>query len=104
MTGLLEITNDVFDIADELKKIDSDYRVYYNKIKHRFEIHHLRYKPTLQLVVPYDTLDYRTVDFVQMTRVDRTAEPLDIDELNRIAEEKAVRKIKEDTLYMLKQL
>jgi len=101
---LILIENDVFDIARELKVIDEGYRVYFNRTKDRFEIHHIECYPTLQLVVPYDTLDYRTVVFVRKTRVGRTVDPLDIDEYNRILEEKKTKKIKEDAVYAAKQI
>ena len=101
--GLVPIENDVFDVAWELKKIDDGYRICFNKQKNRFEIHHVDCHPTLQLVVPYESLDYRTVLFVQKTRVGRELNPTDVDEWNRQLEEKKVKKIKEDAEYMLKQ-
>ena len=101
---LVMIENDVFDIAEELKKIDEGYRVFFNKCKNRFEVHHLDCFPTLQLVLPYESLDYRTVYLVNQTRVGRSLNPIDIDKENQELEEKKLKKIKDDAAYAAKQI
>ena len=102
--GLVLIENDVFDIAREIRRIDDDYRIFYNTVKRRFEVHHTKCNPTLQLVVPYNGLDYRTVVFVQKTRVGRSVNEPDIDGYNEAIEKKAIDKIREDTAYAVKQI
>ena len=78
------ITNDVFDIAKRIKEIDEDYFVVYDKRLCRFEVHNKRQRPdTLCLVLPYDTLDCRTIDKVVTTRIEYIAKQLaEIDAYN----------------------
>ena len=68
MDVLVEIRGDVFDIADRLKEIDGDYYPVYNLTKKRFEIHHRGRRKSLQLVLPYDSLDVRAIKRVKETR------------------------------------
>lgn len=88
MSELIEIRNDLFDIADRLKSINSGYKVFYNKEKDRFEVHNTNCHPvSLAFVVPYDELDSRTVDYALFTRV-QNADALfkEVEENNRLAE------------------
>lgn len=71
MDALTKITRDVYDIADRLKEIDPAYEVYRNLSKHRFEIHA---HGALQIAVPYDKLDARTLSLVRETRVENADE------------------------------
>lgn len=68
MDVLVEIRGDVFDIADRLREIDGDYYPVYNLTKRRFEIHHRGRSKSLQLVLPYDSLDARAIKRVKETR------------------------------------
>ena len=68
MDTRIEIRQDVFDIADRLKEIDGDYFPVYNLTKRRFEIHHRGRRDTLQLVLPYPSLDIRARQRVRETR------------------------------------
>ena len=36
---LIEIKSDVFDIADRIREVDEYYRLYYDPIHHRYEVH-----------------------------------------------------------------
>ena len=36
---LVEIKGDVHDIADRIKEVDAEYRLYYDPAAHRFEVH-----------------------------------------------------------------
>ena len=36
---LIEIKSDVHDIADRIKEVDGEYRLYYDPVLHRFEVH-----------------------------------------------------------------
>ena len=68
MDTRIEIREDVFDIAHRLKEIDGDYFPVYNLTKKRFEIHHRGRRDTLQLVLPYESLDARAIQRVKETR------------------------------------
>lgn len=83
MNAYVEITNDVLDIVWEIKKIDNDYSIRYNKSAHRYELHHTACKPTMQLVIPYSSLDMRTVYLVRKTLLRNALDELmDIDNYN----------------------
>ncbi|MBO4554966.1 MAG: hypothetical protein J5713_04215 [Clostridia bacterium] len=67
MAYLEKIENDLFDIADRLKEIDDRYVLYFNKTLWRFEIHA---NGVLQLAVPFDRLDARTLFYARETRLE----------------------------------
>lgn len=71
MTGRV-IDDDLFGVARRLKGIDDGYFVFLNYKTGKFEIHNRRDSPsTLCLVLPYETLDERTVNKVLYTRAER---------------------------------
>lgn len=67
MRGLVRITADLFDIADRLRGIDERYELYYNKLRSRFEIYA---DGALQIAVPFERLDARTLRLARETRVE----------------------------------
>jgi len=72
---MLEIFEDLFDIVKKIKSIDSNYRVFRNLKKHRYEIYYLcGLNLNLELVVPYNTLDYRTINKLNETKVQNADE------------------------------
>ena len=79
----MPIKNDVFDIADRLRQIDGGYYPVYNLTRRRYEIHHAQQRPTLCVVLPYDSLDSRAIDRLYATMaVDRDEYVRRIDEHN----------------------
>lgn len=78
---LIPIKNDLYDIAARLMEIDSRYRVFYNKVKSRYEVHKQQYGRTeFAFVVPYDTLDARAVEYALITKpenIDKLAKQID---------------------------
>lgn len=95
MTNLIEIKTDLFDIAWQLRRIDDGYRIFYNPMLSRYEVHNLSQKlNTLCLVVPYDCLDARTLRLVYATRV-QNAEKLfkEIEENNEKLEAEQNRRL-----------
>ncbi len=62
------IENDLFGISARLTEIDPGYFIVYNLRLRRFEVHNRRQLKTLALVVPYESLDIRTVRLTQRTR------------------------------------
>ncbi|MBD5131952.1 MAG: hypothetical protein HDT28_05105 [Clostridiales bacterium] len=83
------IEDDLFGVCRRLKSIDDGYYVFRNYKTGKFEVHNSKDKNTLCLVLPYDTLDERTVRHVLYTRADRLEQNLKImDEQNRKAEER----------------
>ena len=65
---LYEILNDVFFISDRIKEIDENYKIYFNSEKNKFEIHNIgQIGDSYCLTVPFQYLDFRTVDLVKKT-------------------------------------
>ena len=74
MTGRV-IDGDMLGVCDRLKAIDDGYFVFLNYKTGKFEVHNRNdYPNTLCLVLPYDTLDERTVRKVRYTRAERVKE------------------------------
>lgn len=68
-----EIKNDVHKIAKRLKSIDKNYEIYFNNVTKEYELHHKKQREELGngllLILPYKTLDKRTIDYVLKTRI-----------------------------------
>ena len=64
-----EIFLDIFEVVRKIKSIDNNYRVFRNLSKHRYEIYYNKgINLELELVIPYDELDYRTVNLLNKTK------------------------------------
>lgn len=74
----IRITDDLFAIADSVRSVDPDYKIYYDKGKHRFEVYTGDPRSSVPIVIPYPRLDRRTVTYLRKTRVER---------MERLAEE-----------------
>ena len=62
----------MFGVCRRLRAIDDDYFVFLNYKTGKFEVHNRRSRPnTLCLVLPFETLDERTVNRVLYTRAER---------------------------------
>lgn len=93
MGELVRIRNDLYGIADRLREADDRYEVYFNRRLNRFEVHA---GGVLQVAVPFERLDARTVEHVRRTRVERARVVLDeIDRANRAAEDAARKRARE---------
>lgn len=87
---MIRITDDVMDIARRIKEIDYRYELYYNRRMGRFEVY---IGDTQVSVIPYDSLDARTVIYLQRTRRERCAELMK--EMERENEENEKKKYSE---------
>lgn len=68
---MIEINTDLFDIVKKIKTIDSNYRIFRNIKKHRFEIYYQKgLNLNLEIVVPYEKLDYRTINLLNKTKIE----------------------------------
>ncbi len=77
----------MFGVCRRLKSIDDGYFVFLNYVTGKFEVHNSHDRPgTLCLVLPFETLDERTVNRVLYTRAEN-AEKL----VKRIEAENAIR-------------
>ena len=70
MEELVRIDGDLFDISGRIREIDERYVIYRNKRLNRFEIHA---DGVLQIAVPFDRLDARTVELVRSTRLENAS-------------------------------
>ena len=64
---LVLVKDDLFHVAKRLRQIDSRYSVYFNRRLFRFEIHA---QGAMQIALPFDRLDERSVEYVRKTRVE----------------------------------
>ena len=94
MDGLIEIRNDLFDIAARLTSVNENYRLYYNKKSDRYEVHNIAQKPlTLAFVVPYSELDARTVEYARFSAVQNAEKVFaDIEKSNEKLEKEVYRR------------
>ncbi len=99
------IVNDVFNIAKRLKKIDKNYFVLFNPISQKFEVHHRQSKNTLQLVLPYKFLDYRTLKLVLETKVENQKKLLyEMELANQKLERQKQEKLLDEVSYKAKEM
>ena len=96
---MIKITNDVFDIASRIKNINSNYELYYDG---KFKLYA---NNILQLVLPFESLDSRTYDYILKTQI-KNLESLqkEIDLNNEKVVEKKERKQKQDRDDIIKEL
>jgi hypothetical protein len=94
----IEIKTDLFNISNRLKSIDKKYFVVFNTQKNCYEIHYRRAKNTYELTVPFGTLDARTVQFVQKTKIENSKQIYEeIEKANQKAVEANQKKTLEQT-------
>ena len=99
------ITTDTFDIAKRLKEIDPHYLLKWNKDKNRYEIFFKKEREQLELVIPFNELDIRTLNLVQKTRVENTKKLLkELEEQNKKLEKKLQNKVLDETYIKTKEL
>lgn len=80
---MTEIKEDLFDIVNKIKSIDSNYKVFRNHYKHRYEIYYqCGLNLNLELVVPHDELDARTINLLNKSKVENA--DLIFEEINKI--------------------
>jgi len=68
---MIEIFEDLFDIVKRIKSIDSNYKVFRNQEKKRYEIYYqYGLNLNLELVVPHEHLDARTINLLNKSKVE----------------------------------
>lgn len=64
----VQITHDVYDISNRIKKIDRNYYIVYETSKNKFEVHNSQQiGSSYCLTIPYDQLDERVLLTVRST-------------------------------------
>ncbi len=95
---LQKIWHDLYEIATRLLEIDQRYELFYNHRQKRYEIHS---NGVLQIAVPFDRLDARTISLARETRLERMNEIVaDIEKNNRLLDEKR----RQETMKMVEDL
>lgn len=80
---MTEIFEDLFGIVKKIREIDDNYRVFRNLIKKRYEIYYQQgLNLNLELVVPYDELDYRTINLINESKIENA--DLIFNEIDRV--------------------
>ena len=102
---LKRIYSDPFDICDRLKSIDEGYYVVYNVKRDKYEVHNFFYADTFCFVVPYKSLDSRTIDYCLKTRRQNAKKIFDeIDEQNAKLEAEEKKKLMESSEERIKRI
>ena len=98
----IEIKNDMFDICNRLKNIDSTYFILYDKTKGKYELHSSAQKCTYCATIPYTKLDKRTIDFALKTRRENISKLIfEMEENNKKLEEKEIDNVLDRAKYDL---
>ena len=99
------ISHDLFDIVKRLKQIDKKYFILYNKKSQKFEVHYKRSFGTLELVLPFDKLDKRTIDLVLSSRVENKKKILkQMEENNQKLEREKNQKLLDEASFKAKEM
>lgn len=99
---LIPVDHDLFYVADRIKSIDDKYKIYYNGESGKFEVHNAA-DGSLQVVLPFDGLDSRAVDYVRKTRIERIDALLEeIERANAEAERAAAKQAADKALEDLR--
>lgn len=87
------ITQDLFDIAQRLKGINANYKLYFNKATQQYQVYQTKgLGEVLAFVVPYDQLDARTLQYARYTSVCNAKQVFaDIEKHNRQLEQAACK-------------
>ncbi|MBR1925631.1 MAG: hypothetical protein IJ837_02125 [Clostridia bacterium] len=102
---LIKITEDVFDISNRLKEIDSNYFVVFNTKKQKFEIHNKSQKNTYCLTVLNNKLDCRAIEQTLKSRRERFDKILqEIEKNNQKIIDDNNKKIKDMAEWKLKEM
>lgn len=103
--GKILIKNDVFNIVKRLKKIDKNYFIVYNLSSKKYEVHHSKSKHSLQLVLPFDFLDTRTLNLVLKSNIKNHAKLLkEMEENNLKLEQNKTQKIVNEATFKAKEM
>lgn len=99
MEKLFEVKDDLFGIAERIKSIDADYKIYFNGDTRSYELHNAKSRPSYQLTFPYRTLDKRAVDYTLKSAVKNKERILrEIERNNLRLEEEYRRKLFEKSM------
>ncbi len=90
----IRITNDLFSIAERIKELNKAYEIYFDTDMQKFVLYA---NNKLQLVIPYDNLDERTIRHAYFTRSENYQEVIDtVDRYNALLEKEVLKKAQDE--------
>lgn len=88
----IKVTNDVYNIAKRIKKIDRDYYIVFNTSNKNFEVHNsAQLGSSYCLTLPYNQLDERALKYVRQTQSGNIDEILEKIENDNKLRESAIK-------------
>ena len=103
---LIEVENDVYFIANRLKEIDPNYQIFFNTKRKMFEIHSKgQIGGSYCLTIPYLTLDKRTLDLVNKTKIENSEKLFEeMERNNKAIEQKRFDEVIKQTESIMRKL
>lgn len=101
----LLIKSDLFNISKRIKQIDRKYFIVFNKKTKKFEVHYHRNHSTLELVLPFDRLDKRTLDFVLKTKMENKRKLIEeMEKNNQKLEDEKNKNLLDEATFKTKEM
>jgi hypothetical protein len=95
-----EVISDLFNISSRLRQVDKEYKIFL--INNKFEV---RKRGEICFVVPFDELDYRTIEYARKTRIENFEDLIEeMDEHNRELEKSATREVERVARSLFRRL
>lgn len=102
---LVKILRDAFNITKRIRLIDKGYYICFNTVKRRFEVHNKKQKHTFCLVVPFNKLDSRLLQYVRKTRKENFDAILkEIENSNKKLEKESLRAALDKSSFMFGEM
>ncbi len=103
--SLIRITNDVFDIANRVRAIDSGYFIVYNTDFDRYEVHNSKQKPSTFCIVCDKGLNATVVQKLHKSKIENLDKLLkEIEKNNEIMEKEQDKAVKDVQQVKLKEM
>lgn len=102
----IKINQDVFNISDRIKEIDSDYFIVYNTKLKKYEVHNSSQNMNSYcLTCPYESLDCRLLEKTMQTRIINFDKIInEIEQNNKKIEQDEKNEMKDKSSIMLKEI
>lgn len=101
----IRINNNVFDILDRLKQINKYYYIVFNTVAKKFELYSSdENKSGYVLTLPYDSLDVRSLNYINKTLNSSPVSLREIDEHNEKIRKSKLEKAKSENEYKVSKI
>ena len=103
--ALIKISNDVFDIVNRVKEINSGYFIVYNTKKHKYEVHNSNQVGSSFCITCENGLNSTVISKLRKTRIENIDKILkEIDENNAKNEQITKNAMTDETSFKLKEM